>query len=275
MRELDRIFADVLALTKKEVVQKAILDIQAIVEEENRFNLQAQIKLGQLDEEELEVGELECWEDYEIITGSYTVEDGEEFTSDERDERMEELRKQIDKLEEKEKDTAELEAELEQLEDAEFEYDEIYWNTVFRYRGKVNVELAQRLDFGVLELMRPIPGTDYDEGDQFMFLQGCGMDLSPKYAAYQALEFGCVDGFAHKFREPGYFKSVVGEEIFGEVCEALGITECIETAEEDAKRRMEEFDDQIKAIGEARDSGKMDQTLAGVAAMMAFAKSQE
>ena len=275
MREIDRAFAEVLALTNKEVVQKAILDIQAIVEEENRFNVRAQIKLGKLNEEELEINELSYCEDYEIITGSYTTNDGEEFTEDEREERMEELQEQIDKLDDEEKDTTELEAELEQLEDAEMEYDEIYWDTVWRYRGKVNVELAQRLHLGVLELLRPIPGTDYDQGDQFMFLRGCGMDLSPKYAAYQALEFGRIDGYADKFRDPGYFKMVVGEEIFGEVCEALGITECIGTAEEDAKQRMAEFDESIKAISNARDTGKLDNTLAGLAAMMAFSKSQE
>ena len=251
----DKIY-DLKHFTKSEEVKNAIDEVGALLLEENQFTLEANIETGNIEANEINIGEMTWGEDYEVISGSYVV-DGEEYTEDERQDRIDELEEEFQNLEDKklrlhgrayelvdDKQTR-MNDELQEFEDAEFEYDEIMWNTVWNYGGYIDHEIARRLGFGILEMR---------DGTEYIFLQGCGMDLSPMHVAYQALRFGYIDsGYVGKFRDVNYFKYVVGKEIFKEVCETLGIAHCIETAIEDQKQRMKEFDEKIEHLKRLRD----------------------
>jgi len=254
--------------TEKEEIRQAIDEIGQLLLEENQFNLEANIEVGNVYEKELDITDMGWGEDYEVITGGYIV-DGEEYTEDERQERIDELEEEFQNLEDKklrlhgrayelvdDKQTR-VNNELQEFEDAEWEYDEIYWNTVWNYnRGYVDHEIARRLGFGILETKN---------GNEYMFLQGCGMDLSPKHAAYQALKFGYIDqSYVRKFRQPNYFKNVVGKKVFEEVCKKLGITHCIDTAIEEQERRMKEFDKKLEKIKKLREKDPVLAQIAGL-----------
>lgn len=286
MNALDKVFSELHKFSHNEITNKMIDELHKLLKTANRFNFNAMINVTNIEKVERDIGELEYPTDYEIITGSYQDEDGEEYTRDEWDEKLKKIEEDIartkdaintressDKLpKEADKPFFDLEDELmdlrakkEILEDAEFEYDEIYWNTVTRYRGNVNIELAQRLRLGVLEI----------NDEQYMFLRSCGMDLSGKYIAYQALEFGAIDpSFVYKFRDMDFLKYVMGEKIFKEVIKILGIEECIETARQEIEERMKKFDDKLNKITELRNSGKLDKNSAGLLAMMAYDQSK-
>lgn len=108
------------------------------------------------------------------------------------------------------------------------EQDELYWNDVWQYDGNVNEELARSLGFCIVEFT--------SDNERFMGLQGCGMDLSPKIVAYQALEFGYIDsGYAGKFSTKSarkYTQYVMGTATYEKVMRKLGLTRWLE---EDAK----------------------------------------
>ena len=268
----DKIY-DLKRFTKSEEVKKAIDEIGALLLEENQFNLEANIETGDIDSNEINIGEMTWGDDYEVTSGSYVV-DGEEYTEDERQDGIDELEEEFQNLEDKKSrlhgrayelvddKQRRVNDELEEFEDAEFEYDEIMWNTVWNYGGYIDHEIARRLGFGILEMR---------DGTEYMFLQGCGMDLSPMHVAYQALKFGYIDsGYVRKFRDVNYFKYVVGEEVFKEVCEVLGITHCIETAIEDQKQRMKEFDEKIEHLKKLRD---VDPVLGHISALVLMAQT--
>lgn len=59
------------------------------------------------------------------------------------------------------------------------------------------------------------------DGDDYLALGGCGMDLSPRLDAYQALVDGTIPS-SSRFKDDGsYAKYVVGEELYNEVMEAI------------------------------------------------------
>lgn len=61
---------------------------------------------------------------------------------------------------------------------------------------------------------------EYDE-EFYLALGGCGMDLSPKLDAYQALTDSSIPKRSQFIQQPDYAKYVVGEEIFNKVMEAI------------------------------------------------------
>jgi hypothetical protein len=61
---------------------------------------------------------------------------------------------------------------------------------------------------------------EFDD-ENYLALGGCGMDLSPKLDAYQALVDGTIPS-SSRFRDDcSYAKYVVGEELYNEVMEAI------------------------------------------------------
>jgi hypothetical protein len=109
----------------------------------------------------------------------------------------------------------------------EFEEDEVMWDTVYRYNNEdPDVDLAQELGLGVLEV------TDSDSkncGDRYLFLRGCGMDLSPLFGAYEMIHFGCISSSnAYTlYRDTKYFKSVVGSTMLRRMLNAAGLSNFI------------------------------------------------
>lgn len=65
---------------------------------------------------------------------------------------------------------------------------------------------------------------EYD-GLTLLALGGCGMDLSPRLDAYQALTVGSVPARSKFLESPDYAKYVVGEETFNKVMKAITIEE--------------------------------------------------
>lgn len=61
---------------------------------------------------------------------------------------------------------------------------------------------------------------EYD-GEFYLALGGCGMDLSPKLDAYQALTDGTIPKGSQFIEQPDYAKYVVGEETYNKVMEAI------------------------------------------------------
>ena len=57
----------------------------------------------------------------------------------------------------------------------------------------------------------------------FLALGGCGMDLSPRLDAYQALTDHTIDPSSKFFSDAPYFAYVVGHDVYLRVCRALGI----------------------------------------------------
>ncbi len=111
------------------------------------------------------------------------------------------------------------------------------------------------------------------EGEEFLGLAGGGMDLSPKFIAYQALAFGCIDpDLVRKFREcgPDYCRMVMGRALFDEVTKILGIYEFMDATEEQLKASMKAFDSKLKQISKARKKGKLGEVEAGLLAMIAL-----
>ncbi len=163
------------------------------------------------------------------------------------------------------------ESELGRLERGKIdtEFEEVYWNTVWFYRN-IDKDVATRLGLGV----GTVTESDHTrEDDEFLFLQGCGMNLEPLLVAYEALVYGyCSPEHVRQFREPDYFKHVVGEDVFKEVCQTLGISECMETAEAESKQRMADFDASIKRLTQARKEG-VDETLIQIGALAAYAQT--
>ncbi len=58
-------------------------------------------------------------------------------------------------------------------------------------------------------------------GDFYLALGGCGMDLSPKLDAYQALTSGSIPSNSQFIRDPEYAEYVVGKPVFDKVVSAI------------------------------------------------------
>ena len=295
MKKAEQLFNDLNRFTQNEKVKNLIEATKTLLDAENKYNLEYNIKVRDIRENTVDIGDMSYIEDYEIITGSYgekclTLEEKEYleqkiqdrinqwadkdmhltdveydhynekvkvYTEDEWEEKRNRV---IEKIQDK---ISSLEEELSELKYLEREDDEIYWNEVYQYDGIVNTEIAQRLGFGVLRIN--------DTGEEYMFLQGCGMDMSAKFIAYQALEFGYIDySFVDKFRDVNFLKYVMGKEVFKEVVKVLGIEYCIEDSKEKADKRIKEFDDKINNISKLKDDGA-DKMMVGTLAMLAFA----
>ena len=195
--------------------------------------------------ETLYIGNYEWVEDYEILTGSRMSEDGEEFTNEE------DYNRHIEKLVEERLNTyvtkadediegcfiildeegdiyddgieshdlestlksikEELEYDYEDFEDLELEYDEICFNYVYNY-DYIDIELAQKCGLGVLEM---------NDGDQYLFLTGGGMDMSFQFVQYEALYFGSIsEDYVDKL---GWTKQNVSKEDYNQILESLGV----------------------------------------------------
>lgn len=128
------------------------------------------------------------------------------------------------------------EEEASKFDDFEYDYDEIYWNTVYNYNGRVDVAIAQRLGLGVLQMN--------ESEDEYMFLQGCGMDLSPKFVAYQVLAHGGVmREYTDKLRPSNweYFEYVVGRDVFRDVFKKMELERFLPTEIEDVYNEESDF----------------------------------
>lgn len=109
-------------------------------------------------------------------------------------------------------------------------------------------------------------------------LTGCGMDLSPSlyyaYFMHSSVRFSPQD-ILDKILSCGsdYFPYVLGKEKFHELAQVIGEDEIKKYADE-SKRRTKEFDESLKKLSEARDSGKFDKMTTGLLGLMVLAKSQ-
>lgn len=205
----------------KEVYRKAGLefsfDSEKMIKEltENSYKNNAIENLVNVfngEESTLDISEYQYIEDYEILTYVMRDEDYNEFESEEeyQEHLKEKANDKFEKyniIESKDEDGEEIfeliddeddvidyfyskdeaEEELERLKDEFIEEspkwdeldrvdDEIYWNTVYQPSFGVDVESAQRAGLGVLEL----------HGEQYLFLTGCGMDMSFQFVKYYA-----------------------------------------------------------------------------------------
>ncbi|MCP4050376.1 MAG: hypothetical protein GY730_06700 [bacterium] len=282
---LEREISNVSSFIKNDELREAFRVVAKLIKEENQDNIELMCPAMKIDTQEYNIGEEHYCEDYEILTGSYEVElSGNEYltlTEDERQAKVEELEEKKDELENSlddealtDEQTEELEQQLETitsdietLENADFEYDEIYWNVTWNYFGDdIDLELASRLGLGVIQRN--------SDDMQFLTLLGCGMDLTPKIMAYQALRYGYIDEeFKHKLRDISYCKYVMHNDVFKEVMQELGLAHLIDITQERAEQRMQHFNERMNTLTKLREEGT-DKNIVAIGAMMAFAKSQ-
>jgi len=277
--------------TENENLRSVLDEVRELLLEENQTNIEALCPVGSFDIEERDISDLEYAFDYEVVTGSYCV-DGTNYSEDARDTIMDRLDALFDKIdshisdlearlpeneedekydkiqgriEEWENTRDRIQAEWDDFDDADYEPDEVMWNIVFGY-SCINTELAQRLGLAVVDI----------QGDEFLALTGCGMDLSPLFIAYEALEYGYVsEHYARKlYRETDYCRHVMGEKVFNEVMEKLGVSHIVEAAVEKNNQRMKEFDEAMNALAKARDAGQ-DKNITALQAVSVFLKFRD
>lgn len=160
----------------------------------------------------LDISDYREFEDYEVLTYSKVDNEGNEWHNeedyqeyieetmsdkfekyqifediDEDDEKIFKLITDEGELYDTYSDMEDLESDLEYLK-SEFEneftdwdyldcqYDEIYYNYVHSPSYDVDVDSAQSAGLGVLEL----------NGEKYLFLRGCGMDMSYQFVKYFA-----------------------------------------------------------------------------------------
>lgn len=138
-----------------------------------------------------EYNEFECEEEYQEHLNEKANDKFEKYniieSKDEDDEEIFEIVDNEDDVvdyfysrdeaeEELEKLKAEFVEENPEWDELERVDDEIHCNTVYKPDFRVDIESAQRAGLGVLEL----------HGEQYLFLTGCGMDMSFQFVRYYA-----------------------------------------------------------------------------------------
>lgn len=248
----------------KRVVEK----LMKLIVDENQDNVVAFLptRTVDLNQFDFDLQELNFGEDFEASfhwTADVPDEKGntsnEQLEDHERVELLEKLNDEIEDLEGKRKLTKKEEKHLDHIravrdawDGAEQEYDELYYNWGWSPgHSEVDEPLALRLGFSLIKFLA---GAKEDE--TFMMYGGGGMDLSPKLVAYIALKYGWVDP-EHVSKFTGYnidyLQSVMGETIFNEVIEKLGVTRQVavvlkQKAKERARQeRARKKDEALKA----------------------------
>ena len=213
-----------------------------------------------LDFETIDLGDLEYGYDYEILTGCHKTENGE-YVSDEEefqeiwDREFEYYKSEFEieavknvvnnngdkKIEYKITDCygevigySDIEEEAEEyinekatdytnelvgecFEDLEFEYDEIWCNFVGRFdEYDINIENAEAAGMGVVELRN---------GDTYLVLGGCGMDMSFQYMHYLILTYKHLTPRFANNSSIKWLRQMVGDERFIELMVMCGLDE--------------------------------------------------
>lgn len=240
---------------KDAALKEQFQELYAKVVEENKNNVVAFVPVGHVSVDKLDISDYKWIEDYEINSGTRKDSEGNEFDTEEeyvahlKSKAEEEFKdwKVVEKIDDDQEtiyvlldadgdeytwnySQGESMQELEdqkqewideqpEFNDLELEYHEIYWNTVWRFNNELDREVADKVGLGHLEMN--------NSGDEYLFLLGCGMDLTPKLLAYQALNHRYIDeAYLKYFQSKGeqdYAKYVMGESVWKEVIEKLGI----------------------------------------------------
>jgi hypothetical protein len=234
------------------------------------LDITAYIPTRDISWNELDISELTFGEDYELDE-VFRWEDSKgehEMTYGDKERYKEEME---DALADIDEDSAvaynELEDDIHKVSNAEGEYPEILWNTIWVEDGHVNQEnlaLCNGLAYG-----RLISGGH--DGDEFIGLCTVGMNMSPTIAAYQILTYGgCEECYLHEFRDLSYFEYACGSAAFKAICDRLSIPkEVVKYSLAKEKERMKIFDQQMKKCSKLM---KTDPVLGGLAALSLAAK---
>ncbi|MBD2201752.1 hypothetical protein H6G33_10375 [Calothrix sp. FACHB-1219] len=220
---LDREYYSLREYAQTEYSRELLEEIYKLLKKENETNILARLPIYNYERDIWDIDWEEInYDELNIISGWYVTTSGDYLTEEDRDNRIEELRDKIDYLGEDSEEILQLESLIEEIENAEWEPDEVYWNVVWRYNNREpDLDIAMSIGLGVLEYK--------DEG--WIFLTGCGMDLSPKLAAYGILKYrGVSEEDTRHFRNKNsidYFKHIVGEIIFNKVVDILNIKDLI------------------------------------------------
>lgn len=182
------------------VVENLIETLERKAYEQNKIHLL--VNCSNMSEDVVHIGELEAGEDYNVITsnGTYETPDGDyiEFDSEEAyDEYIEE----------------------NEIEDApdwwDFaEYSDIYWNTFWRFNNGLDLGIVKQLG---------LPAIELQNGEQYMSISGCGMDMSFQVIEYQALTHSRIQEEYATASKLDWCKMNMSTERFKEMLSALGV----------------------------------------------------
>ncbi len=153
---------------------------------------------------------------------------------------------------------------------AEPQYEEALTGSGFKY-PKVDRGVARMVGLGCGKLGED-GMVDDEPGDDFIFLRGCGQDMSYQFIAYETLVYGSISAeLVSAFDEPRYLRGEMGDELFKQVTEKLGIAECMETAQAEADEHMRQFDATCERYRKIRDSGDFPPEMNGIIGLMMLA----
>jgi len=285
-------------------MREIVDDFFKVLKEHNKFNFRALIKVCEMDITAVDISDMSYGEDYEL-GAYYKPDDGPEIRADRMEDAIEAAKEKLDEADdavgEQEDIITEIEdhptmpeaekaieleaakAKLAELEKAQREADDYHdelkrcyrrgpetnecmWNTVWIYR-RFDEDAAEEAGLGT---GRFLDGGKYESDDNFVHLFGCGMNLSPHIAAYEALVYGGVHpDRVEQFKDIGYCSSTMGgDALFAKVTKILGIDGCLKQIEQEQKERMAAFDAACaKARQIRKDLGDADPVLGQIAAM--------
>lgn len=190
----------------------------------------------------LDVGELTTFSDYSITTCTRTHE-GEEFISEEEygryvDFKLELATKSLrvtndddeyflmkdgealschgsqeDAQEAYDEELESIKEEYPEFDELEVVYDEVAFNTVYGY-DSIDEDIAQKCGLGVLKL---------NDGSKYLFLTGCGMDMSYQLMRYEALAHKSLSYQYLDSNKLGWMKQMLSDKDYNDALKALGV----------------------------------------------------
>lgn len=104
---------------------------------------------------------------------------------------------------------------FDSFDNLDTEYDEVAYNEVYSFGNNYAIveEIADKCGLGVLEMTK--------SGDKYLFLTGCGMDMSFMLVQYMALKFNKID--EEYLSKLEWTKLNTSDEEWNEILECLGI----------------------------------------------------
>lgn len=95
------------------------------------------------------------------------------------------------------------------------EYDEVAYNEVYSFGNNYAIveEIAEKCGLGILEMNK--------SGDRYLFLTGCGMDMSFMLVQYMALKFNKID--EEYLSKLEWTRLNTSDEEWNEILECLGV----------------------------------------------------
>jgi hypothetical protein len=250
-----------MSFTKNDKTLGLVVDnLFSVLEELNHDNIVAFI--NELDESRhslVDICDMEAFEDFEFVDPTYSFQ-GSDLTSEQMDEKIEELEDtrdvlvdQIDdqercveeieedsmlndatratelvaaqvKLDRLQSELKDVESDLEDAENSQKDgprYPDVWMNKVHLYEDGINSDVAAQCSLQVIKFLKPP-----HDGEEALMIAGCGMDVAHEIMFYEALTYGALrPSMIDRLTgiNYNYYKSQLGEQRWAKFIERLNI----------------------------------------------------